>query len=134
YTGLKVSLKSGMLVREPLHRFVILGNDGSFVKKGLDVQEEALKAGFTPASTARWGIEPPEIWGTINTTINGIHISGKVESERGDYAAYYQNIYDAITKNSSLLVTAEQGRNVIPIIELAIQSNREKRTIDFTRD
>ena len=133
YLKLKVSLKSGMLMREPLQRFIILGNEGSFVKKGLDVQEEALKAGAKPSLIPRWGIEPEEIWGTINSTINGIHIRGAVESERGNYVDYYQNIYDVITKNALLLVTPEEARNVIRIIELAILSNQEKRTIDFTR-
>jgi scyllo-inositol 2-dehydrogenase (NADP+) len=132
YANVKISLKSGMLVREPLQRFIILGNEGSFVKKGLDVQEEALKAGYKPTDVPGWGIEPPEIWGTINTTINGVHIRGKVESEKGDYVSYYQNIYDAIVKDGPLLVTAQEARNVIRVIELAILSNQEKRTIDFT--
>lgn len=48
YPGLKVTLKAGMLVREPLPRFMLFGIEGTFVKYGLDVQEEALKAGFTP--------------------------------------------------------------------------------------
>lgn len=133
YTNLKVSLKSGMLVREPLQRFILLGNDGSFVKKGLDVQEEALKAGYKPTDVPAWGIEPTEIWGAINTTINGVHIRGKVESEKGDYVSYYQNIYDAITKNVPLLVKAEEARNVIRVIELATLSNQEKRTINFSK-
>jgi predicted dehydrogenase len=132
YAGMKVTLKSGMLVREPLQRFVILGEEGSFVKKGMDVQEEALKAGLTSQTASGWGVEPSEIWGVINTTVKGIHINGKVESEKGDYTAYYQNMHDAITKHAPLLVTAEQARNVIRIIELAFQSEKEKRTIDFT--
>ncbi len=68
----------------------------------------------------------------MNTTINGVHIIGKVESEKGDYVSYYQNIYDAISKDVHLLVTAEEARNVIRVIELAMLSNQEKRTIDFT--
>lgn len=132
YPDLKVSLKSGMLIREPLQRFVILGNEGSFVKKGLDVQEEALKDALIPTAGTRWSIEPPEIWGIINSTINGIHIRGKVESDKGDYRNYYQNIYEAITEGAPLIITAKQARNVIRIIELAILSNQEKRTIDFT--
>ena len=67
YPGIKASIKGGMLVREPLPRFILLGNNGSFVKYGMDVQEEALKAGFTSLTKNNWGIEPPDIWGTINT-------------------------------------------------------------------
>jgi predicted dehydrogenase len=132
YEGIKVTLKSGMLVREPLQRFVLFGEEGSFVKKGIDVQEEALKAGLTPQTISGWGIEPSEIWGIINTTVKGIHFTGKVESEKGDYTTYYQNIYEAITKQSPLMVTAEQARNVIRIIELAFESDKERKTVEFT--
>ncbi len=120
-----------MLVREPLPRFILLGNNGSFVKYGLDVQEEALKAGYTSLTKSNWGIEPPEIWGTVNTEINGQHFVGKIESEKGDYTAFYQNVYNTIIGKEKLIVTPLQARNNIRIIELAMQSQQEKRTIDF---
>ena len=132
YPGIKVSLKAGMLVREQLPRFILLGNNGSYVKYGLDVQEEALKAGYTSATKSNWGIEPPEIWGTLNTEINGQHFVGKIESEKGDYTAFYQNVYNTIIGKEQLIVTPLQARNNIRIIELAMQSQHEKRTIDFT--
>ncbi|MEO7121247.1 MAG: oxidoreductase [Ginsengibacter sp.] len=132
YHTIKVALKAGMLVREPLPRFILLGNNGSFVKYGLDVQEEALKAGFTSATKSNWGIEPPDIWGTINTDVNGQHFIGKIESERGNYSDFYLNIYNAIMGNENLIVTPLQARNNIRIIELAMQSAQERRTIDFS--
>ena len=132
YPGIKASIKGGMLVREPLPRFILLGNDGSFVKYGLDAQEEALKAGFTSLTKYNWGIESPEIWGTLNTQINGQHFIGKIESEKGDYGAYYLNIYNAILGKEGLIVTPLQARNTVRIIELAMQSEKEKRTIDFS--
>lgn len=132
YPGIKASIKGGMLIREPLPRFILLGNDGSFVKYGLDVQEEALKAGFNSLTKSKWGIEPPDIWGTLNTEVNGQHFVGKIESEKGDYAAYYLNIYHTILGKENLIVTPLQARNTIRIIELAMQSQQEKRTIDFS--
>jgi scyllo-inositol 2-dehydrogenase (NADP+) len=132
YPDIKVTLKSGMLVREPLQRFVLFGEEGSFIKKGMDVQEEALKMGLTPKTTQNWGVESEEIWGTIYSKVNGIQINGKVESSTGDYRIFYENIYAAITRGVSLLVTAEEARNVIRIIELAQRSAKEKRTIEYT--
>lgn len=132
YPTIKVTLKGGMLVREPLPRFILLGNNGSFVKYGLDVQEEALKAGFNPETKSGWGIEPESIWGTINTEINGQHFIGKIHSEQGNYANFYLNIYNAISGKEALIVTAMQARNNVRIIELAIQSQQERRTVDFT--
>jgi predicted dehydrogenase len=132
YPGIKASIKGGMLVREPLPRFILLGNEGSFVKYGLDVQEEALKAGFNSLTKANWGIEPPELWGTLNTDIDGQHFVGKIESEKGDYAAYYRNVYHTILGKEDLIVTPLQARNTVRIIELAMQSQQEKRTVDFS--
>lgn len=132
YGSIKVSLKAGMLVRQPLPRFILLGMNGSFVKYGLDVQEEALKMGFTSHTKNNWGVEPEGIWGTINTEIDGQHFVGKIESESGDYAAFYKNVYHAILGEESLVVTPLQARNTIRIIELAMQSEKEKRTVDFS--
>ena len=86
YPDLKVTLKAGMLVREALPRFILLGEQGSFVKYGMDVQEEALKAGQKPMTNNKWGIEPSASWGKVNTEYNGIHIHGTIESEPGNYA------------------------------------------------
>jgi predicted dehydrogenase len=130
YPGLKVTLKAGMLVSQPLPRYILLGDKGSFIKYGLDVQEVALKAGLTPYTKSDWGIEPESVWGNLVTEINGVHFSGKVQSEAGDYRGYYANVYNAIVDNTPLDVTAEHARNIIRVIELAVQSNDEKRTID----
>jgi predicted dehydrogenase len=132
YPEIKVTLKGGMLVREPLPRFILLGINGSFVKYGLDVQEEALKAGHTPTTKSGWGIEPDSIWGTMNTEISGQHFIGKVDSEQGNYADFYSNVYNAILGNEDLIVTGLQARNNIRVIELALQSQKERRTVDFT--
>lgn len=130
YPGLKVTLKAGMLVSQPLPRYILLSDKGSFIKYGLDVQEIALKAGLTPQTKSDWGIEPESVWGNLVTEINGVHFSGKIQSEVGDYRGYYENVYAAITENKSLDVTAEHARNIIRVIELAMKSNDERRTID----
>ncbi len=132
YPGIKASVKGGMLVRAPLPRFILSGTKGSFVKYGMDVQEEALKAGFTSLTKDNWGIEPNDIWGTINTDVKEQHFVGKIESEKGNYPAYYLNVYNAILGREDLIVTSLQARNNVRIIELAMQSQVEKRTIDFS--
>jgi predicted dehydrogenase len=129
YGHLKVTLKAGMLVKEPIPRYILLGNNGSYVKYGIDVQEEALLAGNPPDKTANWGMEPEEIWGIINTDVNGVEFRGKVKSEAGDYRGFYQNIYKTLIGEEELAVKPEQARNTIRIVELAMQSNEEKRTI-----
>lgn len=132
YNNLKVTLKSGMLVRAELPHFILLGEDGSFVKYGVDVQEEDLKAGCTPLTKANWGEEPERLHGTINTTSDGLDIKGKIKSENGDYRKYYMNIYEAITENALLTVTPEQARNTIKLIEYAMESSEKKCTINIS--
>lgn len=129
YSNLKVTLKSGMLVRAVLPHFILHGENGSFVKYGVDIQEEDLKAGLTPLTKTNWGEEPEELYGTICTTANGVEIDGKIKSEKGDYREYYLNIYDAIANKAALIVTPEQARNTIRLIEYAVESNQERRTI-----
>lgn len=129
YDDLKVTLKSGMLVKEAMPRFIILGDQGSYVKYGLDPQEAELKQGFRPDEWDDWGQEDPKDYGIINTVDMGLNFRGPVETLVGDYRKYYQNIYNAIVSDTALEVTAEEARNVIQLIEIANQSNIEKRRI-----
>lgn len=131
YADLKVILRAGMLVRELGPHFILHGTEGSFVKYGMDPQEAALRQGLTP-SEPDWGMEPQAQWGTLNTQIGNLHFHGQLETIRGCYQAFYQNIYQAIDHGAALAVQPEQARNTIRIIELALQSRREKRTVAYS--
>ena len=128
YPNLKATLKAGMLVKEKGPTYQVHGTKGSFVKYGVDVQEEALKKGVNPSNTSKWGVEPKEVWGKLNT----VEKEKLVESERGDYQQIYRGLYDAITKNKKPPVTAEQARDVIRIIEAAQQSQDERRVVTLS--
>ncbi len=130
YTGMRVALKASYLAREAGARFSLHGTQGSFVKYGLDPQENALKAGHSPQSTD-WGKEKPEMWGTLNTEKHGLHYVGKLETIAGNYMAFYDNIYDAIINGKELAVKPEEAINVISIIEAALESYKLKRTISL---
>ena len=127
YPQLSVKLSAGMLVCEPSPRFVVYGTEGSFVKYGLDPQEDALKQGGSPAQP-NWGVEPESAWGT-HTSCDGVVTRRKYLTLSGWYPEYYQNIYRAITGQEELAVKPEQARDVIRLIEFAQQSNAERRMI-----
>ncbi|MDO5664734.1 MAG: oxidoreductase [Bacteroidia bacterium] len=131
YPAFTATLKSGMLCKIPGPTFMIHGTNGSYVKYGLDVQEATIDGGAIPQGKD-WGREPEEIWGTINTDYNGVKIQGKVESEHGDYREYFVNLRDAILGKAEIAVKPEEARNVMMIIELAFQSNAEKRTVSLS--
>lgn len=124
YDGLSVTLKASYLVREEGPRYTLHGTLGSFLKWGMDVQEDDLKAGKSPNDPA-WGIEPKKQWGKLNTDINDLHFSGRIESLPGNYSAYYDNIAAAIHGTEPLIVKPEQALDVLRIIEAAIQSNEK---------
>lgn len=129
--GLKVILKAGMLVREETPRFRLHGTQGSFVKFGMDPQEEALKEGRRPGGE-NWGVEPENRWGTLISEVNGNEVKRKVETEPGCYQAFYRDIAGAVEQGTAPAVTAEEARNTIRIIELAMRSSKEKRSVPYT--
>ncbi len=130
YEDLQVVLKSSYLVREQGPRYIIHGNLGTFLKYGLDTQEDALKAGITPG-TEGWGKEPENQQGKINTEVKGMHITGRIATESGDYLLFYDNVYEAIRNQKPLAVKPEEARNVIRVIEGAIESNEVGKTVSF---
>lgn len=127
YPNTKVTLKAGALVCEPSPRFVLYGTKGSFVKYGLDPQEDALKAGGSPAR-ANWGVESEQTWGT-HTQCGEAVTRRKYPTLAGCYPDYYTNVAQAIRGQAELAVKPEQAREVIRLIELAQQSSAEKRVI-----
>jgi predicted dehydrogenase len=130
YDGMHAIVKSSYLVREPGPRYMVHGTEGSFIQAGIDVQEQSLKEGKTPG-TVGWGTTPKEMWGKLNTTINGLHVESRVETLAGNYLGYYDNIYQAIRDKKELVVKPEQSMNVIRIIEACYESSRLKKAIQI---
>ncbi|MFZ4455798.1 MAG: Gfo/Idh/MocA family oxidoreductase [Bacteroidales bacterium] len=124
YPKLEVTLKASYLMREETPRFAIHGTLGSFVKYGLDPQEDALKAGKRPVNK-HWGEDKPAKWGVLHTEINGEIVRYPVETEKGNWLAYYDNIAEYILNNAPLLTSAEDNLKLIAILEAAFRSHDE---------
>ena len=130
YTDLLVIVKSSYLVREQGPRYIIHGTQGSFVKYGIDPQEQDLKDGKLPNGNG-WGKEDEQWWGKLNSTINGVHVEKKIETLPGNYKEFYDNLYDAIRHRKTLSVKPEEAKEVIRLIEVCYESNRLKKAIKF---
>lgn len=130
YPRMKVSLRAGYLMREETPRYYVHGTAGSFVKYGLDPQEELLKTGAVPTG-ADWGKEAENCWGTLNTDVDGLHFRGKIETLPGNYAAFYDDIYRALSTKSEPLTSAANVLSVIRIIDAAFESDATKRAIEL---
>ena len=131
YGFLKVTLQAGMLVREPGPRYLIHGTKGSFVKWGEDPQEALLRAGKLPVGD-EWGKEPEELYGILNTELDGKLVRERYPSHKGDYAAFYKNLYESLANDKPVRERIEHGYNTIRLIELAFESARKQCTIPCT--
>lgn len=130
YKNLRVRLKSGYLVRELLPGYIFHGTKGSFLKPRADVQERDLQKEKSLAD-ADWGTEEEAGKGLLHTEIDGKIIREYITSERGNYMHYYNGIYEAISNDKALPVTAAEGLNVIRIIEAAFESVKDKKIIQL---
>ena len=130
YPSHRVSLKSSYYVREALPGFILHGTKGSFLKTRADVQETMLQAGQIPMGDS-WGIEPASEKGLLHTERDGKIIRDYVDTLPGNYGEFFEEVYQAITENKKMPVSAEDAANVIKVIEGAIKSNKEKRVIEL---
>lgn len=124
-------LKCSYLVRESGPRYMVHGTQGSFLKYGIDPQEEILKTGALP-SGENWGKEPEQDWGLLHTEKDGAVIRKKIATIAGNYPAFYQQVYESIRNNKSVPVNPADALLSLKIIELCKQSHAEKRTILFS--
>jgi len=130
YPSVRFILKSGYLVKQPGPRFAVQGSQGSFVKHGLDPQEDTMKAGQLPEG-GQWGQEPESEWGSLQTSVNGLELKGKIETLAGDYRIFYNKLHKSIKKGGELPVRAEDSLLGLKIIEAAIESHEKRRWIDL---
>lgn len=96
HPGLRVLLHGSALVPAVGPRFVVHGTRGSFVKYGLDVQEDALKAGGRPlwddasAPETRWGRDP--LAGSVTVQTDAGPVVAPTPDVPGNYLAYYAQL------------------------------------------
>jgi len=131
---LRVSLISSLVAKTCAPRFVIHGTLGSFVKYGLDPQEDQLKAGKLPKDYSGYGIEDSGTFGTAEFLMesSGLQFRGTIESSKGCYDQFYSNLASHLRGESVLRITPSDAFAVIRAIELSIQSWNEKRTVSWS--
>ncbi len=132
YPLFRAMLRARVLAYGAAHHFLVHGRKGSFVKYGMDPQEEVLRSPnlpFGPDWGPRWGEDPEANWGTLSLADG----SGarKVKTETGDYRNYYANVRDALLGKAQLDVQPEQALNTMRVLEIAQKSHRELRGIEW---
>jgi scyllo-inositol 2-dehydrogenase (NADP+) len=130
YGKLRVILHSSCIVKSSGPRFQVHGNKGSFIKFGLDSQEEALKAGKTLGDSL-WGKDSEDRYGELSTQMGGLNQTSKIETVPGSYESFYKELYHSIIDHTPVPVLAADAMITIKLIEAVKQSSLEKRTLSF---
>ncbi|AEB25552.1 MULTISPECIES: oxidoreductase [Bacillus] len=128
YGKLQVILQSSSMNAASGPRYQIHGRNASFIKYGKDGQEEALSAGQKPIDDS-WGADDPDNFGELTIAADEKRHTETIPSENGSYLTYYKLLADSILNGKPLPVTAKEGIDVIRVIEAAMKSSEQKRTI-----
>lgn len=126
YPHHRALLHAGTLVAGNGLRFAVHGTRGSYLKHGLDVQEDQLRAGVAPGAPG-WGMDARA--GELVQERDGRLVADIAHAEVGDYRRYYAGMRDAILHGHPVPVTPQQAIDVMRLIELGVQSSQERREI-----
>jgi len=125
--GLRVILHGSMLTVDAGLRFAVHGDAGSYIKHGLDVQEDQMKAGRRPGD-GDWGVDPSPA--QVMRMVDGAAVANSCAGQPGDYRRYYAAVRDAIADSGRNPVTADEAVSVIELIDLGARSATEQRVLD----
>ncbi|MEV4534081.1 Gfo/Idh/MocA family oxidoreductase [Asanoa sp. NPDC049518] len=111
----------------PGPRFRVTGTTGTYVVGGMDIQEEQLVAGHTPATLGdRWGAEPSDRWGRL---YRGGPDVETVPTERGRWDLYYPAFAAAVRGEGPLPVDPWDVVRDIEVLDAARASASTGATI-----
>jgi len=110
----------------PGPRYRVAGTTGTFVVAGVDGQEDALKAGRSPAELGdEWGVEPEESWGRIFRGDEGT----PVRSERGRWDLYYPAFAAAVRGAGPVPVDPADVVRNMTVLDAARESARSGQAV-----
>lgn len=129
YPQRRVVLHSTMLAAAESARYIVHGTRGSYVKFGLDPQEDRLKAGERPP-LEDWGYDMRD--GVLTLAVGDELDAQTLLTVPGNYPAYYAAIRDALNGQGENPVPASQAIRVMELIELGIESAKHRSTLCLT--
>jgi scyllo-inositol 2-dehydrogenase (NADP+) len=132
YIGAEVRFANDVIYRLEINRsarigkprWYIIGERGTLVKEGLDPQEAAMVSGNIDAAR-----EDPANYARVKTEVNGIVAEMRLQTLRGSWKSYYQNIADALVDGAELAVKPEEIRRVVAVLEAVEQSARSGEVV-----
>ncbi len=106
---------TGCLTRWQKPRFHAAGTKGTFVKFGVDAQEEAMKAGDIDAAH-----EPEALFGRLLDDA----VEHVIPTIPGRWRGFYENVVATLNGEAAPAVTLEQMRRLVSVYDAAWESER----------
>jgi predicted dehydrogenase len=105
--GCEAHVDVGGISRMEKQRWLVRGEVGALSKKTLGDEHKAI----------------------VRTTVGGVTATMEIDPVPAGWDAYYANIVAHLTKGADLIVTPEQCRVAVAVIEAAFISAKEKRAV-----
>jgi scyllo-inositol 2-dehydrogenase (NADP+) len=115
--GALYDIEVGNLAALDKPRWYVVGDLGALSKFGLDPQENALRAGDLDAAA-----EDPANRAQLCTWVGGAAEKRTLETIRGSWVSYYQNIADVLNRGAELIVRPEQVLKAMRVYDAAMRS------------
>jgi predicted dehydrogenase len=126
--GVRSHLWASALAATRNPRFRVLGDQATFTKYGLDVQEDQARSGKRP-SDPNWGTEPETNAGLLGADDN----TTPVPTKTGCYQRFYAQLRDTLHTNTPLPVTPESALATLHILEAAHTSATTHQVVTLPR-
>ena len=124
YADKRVILHADMITPAADARFAVHGLRASWLKDGLDVQEDQLKSGLTPG-VAGWGVDSRP--GVLVDGATGAREA--VAGPPGDYPAYYSAVARALREGAPNPVPAHEAVAVMEVLEAGLLSAERRAEV-----
>ncbi|WP_435953483.1 oxidoreductase [Dryocola sp. BD626] len=129
YPQRRVVLHGSLLAAAESARYIVHGTRGSYIKYGLDPQEDRLKAGER-LPQEDWGYDMRD--GVLTLAQGEVMAEQTLLTVPGNYPAYYAGIRDALTGHGENPVPAAQAIQVMELIELGMESSKKRATLNLS--
>ena len=126
YPQRRIVLHGTMVAAAESARYIIHGTRGSYVKFGLDPQEDRLKNGER-LPQEDWGYDMRD--GVVTKVEGETLVEETLLTSPGNYPAYYAAVRDALNGTGENPVPASQAIQIMELIELGIEAAKHRATL-----
>ena len=127
--GARSHLWGSWVQSAPGPRFRVTGTRATYVVDGMDIQEELLLAGRTPASEGdAWGVEPQDRWGRVHDGSAAV----PQPTERGRWDTYHPAFAAAVRGGGPVPVDPRDAVATAEVLDAARASDARRELVVVT--